>query len=194
MRRVPTEMADNLRSAAEELLGSFDDVQMHEIASVAGVARSSLYYYFASKDAVLSFLLKSMLGELAEATARAADGSGTPAHRLREVIRAHLEHLNRNPCATQQLVANLGRAGRLPDHLAGVRQAFELPVRDLLAAGAADGTLRRLPDDDLGATALFGATIIVGLKSLVMNGTIDVDEIMGRIGPMFWHGVGPPAA
>ena len=194
MREVPAEMAANLHEAADELLASFEDVQMHDIAAAAGVARSSLYYYFANKDDVLAYLLRSMLHELNAATSDAAAGPGNPSERLSAVIRAQLSLLNDHPAASQQLIANLGRAGQLPDIAAQVHEGFEVPVRQLLAEGAADGTLRPLTDEDLGATALFGAVLVIGLRALVVDGHIDVDQVMAMIGPMFWHGIAPPDA
>lgn len=191
MREVPAEIATNLRAGSEKLLSAFDDVQMHDIAEAAGIARSSLYYYFTNKDDILAFLLGSMLDDLAAVTAEAVAGDGTPSERLASVIRAHLGHLASNPAASQQLIANLGRAGKLPDIAMRVHEAFEVPVRRLLAEGAADGTLRAIDDTDLGATALFGAIVVIGLKALVVHGSIDVDRIMTLIGPMFWHGIAP---
>jgi hypothetical protein len=110
---------------------------------------------------------------------------------LRAVIRAHLEHLNDHPAATQVLVANLGRAGRLPEIAARVTQGFEEPVRRLLAEGAEDGSLRAQADDELAATALFGAVLVIGLRSLVVEGSIDVDRVTELLDPMFWHGLAP---
>lgn len=191
MREVPAEMAANLRQAADRLLGSFGEVQMHGIAEVAGVARSSLYYYFANKDDVLAFLSRSVLEELITAAVDAASGPGTPSERLSAVIRAQFEHLDQHPAASQQLVANLARASKLPDVAALVHQGFEVPVRQLLAEGAADGTLRALPDEELGATALFGAVLLIGRRALIVDGHIDVERVMAVIGPMFWHGIAP---
>lgn len=191
MREVPADMAAKLKTAAAELLATFDDVQMNDIALAAGVARSSLYYYFTSKDDVLAYFLRSMLDELADATAEAATGPGDPATRLGAVIRAQLEHLNHHPEASQLLIANLGRAGKLPDIATRVQQGFEEPVRRLLVEGAADGSLRALPDSDLAATALYGAVVVIGLRSLVLHGHIDVDGVIDKIGPIFRHGVAP---
>jgi AcrR family transcriptional regulator len=189
MREVPADMAAKLQRAADALMTCFEDVQMNDIAAAAGVARTSLYYYFTGKDDVLAFLLRSMIEELTESAAAAAAGSGDVPTRLGAVIRAHLETLNAHPAASPLLIANLGRAGKLPDIAAAVNHGFEEPVRRLLEQGAADGTLRRLPDDDLGATALFGAVLVIGLRSLVIDGQIDVERVMARIGPMFWHGI-----
>ena len=191
MRAVPELMATRLRGAANELLANFDDLQMHDVALVAGVARSSLYYYFASKDDVLAFLLRAALDDLTDATGLVASGPGSPAERLGAVIRAQLEHLNAHPSATQLLVANLGRAGRLPDIAARVNLGFEEPVRRLLEAGATDGSLRQLPDSDLGASALFGAVLVIGLRSLVVDGEIDVEKVTSLLAPMFWSGIAP---
>jgi AcrR family transcriptional regulator len=193
MREVPAAMAVKLNAAANDLLANFDDLQMHDIATAAGVARSSLYYYFANKDDVLAYLLRTVLDDLTTSTAAAVDGPGSPAQRLGAVIRAQLEHLNNHPAASQLLIANLGRAGKLPDIAARVNQGFEAPVRRLLAEGAADGSFRPLADDDLGATALFGAVLVIGLRALVLAGHIDVDRVMEMIGPMFWNGIAPSA-
>lgn len=193
MREVPAEMADKLKAAADDLLAGFDDIQMNDIARAAGVGRSSLYYYFTNKDDVLAYFLRAMLDELSQATAAAAAVPGDPSARLVAVIRAQLEHLNNHPSASQLLIANLGRAGKLPDIAARVDRGFEEPVRRVLAEGAADGSLRTLDDDDLGATALFGAVLVVGLRSLVVEGHIDVDGVIERIGPMFWYGIAPSA-
>jgi AcrR family transcriptional regulator len=191
MREVPVEMAANLHDAADRLLESFDDLQMQDIAAAAGVARSSLYYYFAGKDDVLAYLLRSILDELTQATVNAATGPGDPSERLDAVIRAQLDHLNAHPAASQQLIANLGRAGKLPDIAAQVNQGFEEPVRRLLAEGAADGSFRALPDPDLGATALFGAVLVIGLRAIVLDGQVDVEHAMTMIRPMLWHGIAP---
>src|SRR5690606_26906643 len=148
--------------------------------------------YFANKDDVLAYLLRSMLHELSTATSEVAAGPGTPSERLYAVIRAQLALLNDHPAASQQLIANLGRAGQLPDIAAQVHQGFEVPVRQLLAEGAADGTLRPLADEDLGATALFGAVLVIGLRALVVDGDIDVDRVMAMVDELFWHGIAPP--
>ena len=191
VRELPPEMAAKLKTAANELLLSFSDLQMNDIAAAAGVARSSLYYYFTNKDDVLAFLLRSTLDELTAATAAAAASPGDPPTRLRAVIRAQLEHLDSHPAASQVFIANLGRAGKLPDIAAQVTEGFESPVRLLLAEGARDGSLRSMADDELAATALFGAVLVIGLRSLVLEGHIDVDRVTDLIGPMFWHGLAP---
>ena len=191
MREVPTDMAANLTAAASTFISSFEEVRMEDIAAAAGVSRTSLYYYFAGKDDILAFLLRAMLDDLTRVAVGAADGPDSPPLRLEAVIRAQLEHLNAHPTLSQLLIANLGRAGKLPDIAARVNDGFVEPVKRLLAEGAADGSFRTLADDDLGAGALFGAVLVIGLRSLVTEGSIDVDRVMTLIGPMFWNGIAP---
>lgn len=64
-------------------------------------------------------------------------------------------------------------------------------MRELLAEGAIEGTLRPLADDTFGAAALFGAVLVIGLRSLVLEGSIDVGRVTDAIGLMFWHGLAP---
>lgn len=92
----------------------------------------------------------------------------------------------------QQLVANLGRASRHIDVWARVQGGFEEPIRSILADGAADGTLRELPDVELAAAAVLGAVLHIGIRSLVVHGRIDVDEVMRLIEPLFSEGIASP--
>jgi hypothetical protein len=109
------------------------------------------------------------------------------------VIRAQLQHLNDHPSASQLLIANLGRVGKLPDIAASVAAGFEEPVRHLLAEGAREGSFRRLPDEEMAATALFGAALVVGLRTLVVEGSIDVDRVTDVVEAVFWDGIVAPA-
>ena len=191
MREVPADMATKLAAAASTFISSFEEVRMEDIATAAGVSRTSLYYYFAGKDDILAFLLRAMLDDLTQVAVGAADGPGAAPERLGAVIRAQLDHLNSHPTLSQLLIANLGRAGKLPDIAARVNDGFIEPVKRVLAEGAAEGSLRSLSDEDLGASALFGAVLVIGLRCLVTEGSIDVDRVMSMIGPMFWSGIAP---
>lgn len=115
--------AGRLLAAAKSYGTSFDDVSMEEIASVTGVpATASLH--FRSKEQVLAFLLTAMLDDIAtnvEGAAATADDART---RLVNVVRAQLKAMATRPATSQLLVANLGRAGKLPDIAAGIDQGL----------------------------------------------------------------------
>lgn len=191
MREVPDALADKLAAAADSYASSFDDVRMDDIARASGIPRATLYYYFSGKEDLLAFLLGSMLADLRVSVAGAAQSPGDTRVRLDAVVRAQLRHLGANPAIGQLLLANLGKAGKLPDIAAGVNDGFHAPVRAILADGVRDGILVEL-DVDIASTALFGAVTIVGFQSLLTEGRIDVDRVADALFPLFWSGMARP--
>ena len=191
MREVPAGLAAKLTAAAGSFASAFEDVRMDDIAKASGIPRATLYYHFAGKDDVLAFLLRSMLEDLRASVAAAADINADTKARLAAVVRAQLAHLGANPATAQLLLTNLGKAGRLPAIAAGVDEGFHAPVRRILSDGVRAGALVDL-DVELTATALFGAVTVVGFRSLVVDGRIDVDHVADAVFPIFWSGIARP--
>ena len=186
---IPAELGQKILAAAESYGTSVDDVSMEEIASVTGVPRATLYYHFRAKEQVLAFLLTAMLDDIAtnvEGAAATADDART---RLVNVVRAQLEAMATRPATSQLLVANLGRAGKLPDIAAGIDRAFQAPVRNILAEGVAAGEIRSI-DPAPTATAIFGAVTVVGLNALMLHRQLDVDESLNAL-VVLWGGLDP---
>ena len=192
MRAVPEAMAEKLMATAGEFVASWDDVRIDDIAAASGVPRATLYYYFSSKEDILAFMLRRMLDRLTEAVAAADHADDDLPTRLAAVIRAQLSHLGEYPATAQLLISNLGKAGKLPDIAAAINASFHEPVRRLLAQGAADGSFRSV-ESEMAATALYGAVTIIGLRCLLIDGSIDVDAVSAQIVPMFWSGLRPEA-
>ena len=190
-RAVPEALADKLTAAAAAFAASFEDVGMADIARASGIPRATLYYYFAGKDDVLAFLLRSMLDDLRISVATALEIDGDARTRLLAVVRAQLAHLGANPATSQLLLMNLGKAGRLGAIAAGVNDGFHAPVRKILADGVRDRALLDI-DIQVAATAIYGAVTIVGLQSLVVAGGIDVDRLAESLFPIFWDGIVRP--
>jgi AcrR family transcriptional regulator len=187
-RQVPDGLADKLTSAAAGFAVAFDDLRLEDIATASGIPRATLYYYFAGKDDVLAFLLRSMLDDLRVSVATALEVEGDTHTRLRAVMRAQFGHLAANPAASQLLVMNLGRAGRVGTIASGIDDGFHAPVRQILTDGIAAGHLAAI-DVDVTAAAMFGAVTVVGLRSLVATGDLDVDATTDRLFPVFWSGM-----
>jgi TetR/AcrR family transcriptional regulator len=183
-RAVPEALAHKLTAAAAgEFASSFDAVRMEDIAAASGVPRATLYYYFAGKDDVLAFLLRSMLDDLRLSVATALEVGGSARTRLEAVVRAQLAHLAANPATSQLLLMNLGRAGLADQIAGGIDAGFHGPVREILRDGISRGDIVDV-DVELAATAVYAAVTIVGLQSLVVAGAIDVDGIADRLFPL----------
>jgi TetR/AcrR family transcriptional regulator len=187
-RAVPEALAHKLTAVAGDFASSFDEVRMEDIAAASGVPRATLYYYFAGKDDVLAFLLRSMLDDLRVSVATALEAGGSARTRLQAVVRAQLAHLAANPATSQLLLMNLGRAGRAGQIAGGIDAGFHGPVREILRDGISKGEIGDV-DVELATTAVYAAVTIVGLQSLVVAGGIDVDGIAGRLFPLFWSGL-----
>jgi TetR/AcrR family transcriptional regulator len=189
VKEVPADLGHRLRAAAESYGTSFDDVTMDEIAEATGVPRATLYYHFRSKEQVLAFLLTAMLDDIALRVEAAAVSETDIQSRMANVVRAQLEAMAANPATTQLLVANLGRAGKLPDIAAGIDRAFRDPVQRLVTEGIATGAIREV-DPDMTATAIFGAVTVVGLYTLMLHGHLDVDQAVDGL-LVLWGGLAP---
>jgi AcrR family transcriptional regulator len=164
---------------------------MEELAAAAGVPRATLYYHFGGKDEVLAWLLRSTLADLGAAVAdAAAAGAGDARCRLTAVLRTQVELMGRRPAACRVLLANLDRAGHLPDIAAGVVEAFHSPVAQLLAEGAVDGSLRRVDDPARTTGVLFGAVTIAALQSLVLDPEFQAETVTATVLDVVFAGLG----
>lgn len=190
-RSLPTELADKLAEALSDVAMTFEEIRMADIAAASGVSRTTLYYYFASKDDVLAFLLRSMLDGLGTSVEAALAVGGDTRTRLRAVIRAQLDHLATNPATSQLLLMNLGRTGQVAQIAGGIDVGFDAPVREVLSDGMSAGEIGDI-DVELTATAIYATVTIVGLRSLVLTGRIDVAETADRLFLMLWSGIGAP--
>ena len=106
-RRAPDALKDVIRDfrrdqlidTARRLFGErgTTDVSMDEIAAEAGVARSTVYVYFANRDDLLRACVQSMYDRLQDTIALVVDDAATPVERLRRLILGVLGAHRREP-------------------------------------------------------------------------------------------------
>lgn len=167
-RQLPAHLEERLPAAAGVFAASgFDGARVDDLAEATGIPKATLYYYFDGKRDVLTHLLRRVLDMLAERVTAAVDGTGTAEERLVGAIWAQYEVMTKHRDECLVLLAELGHLGRLPEIASMVRQAFHQPMEKLLEAGAQDGSLRRVADVPLAASALFGGVTMTALHQLV---------------------------
>lgn len=152
---------DQIVDVARRLFGEREtvDVSMDDIASEAGVARSTVYVYFSNRDELVRACVSRMYQLLQESIVRARDGRGEVATaRLRSVVRGLLERIDedqeffRLAIATQASHTNVGRAVDTELSLIGFDMA--VLIEEVVVQGIGEGVFR---DIDAGlATALIG--------------------------------------
>jgi len=156
-RRAPDALKDVIRDfrrdqlvdTARRLFGErgTTDVPMDEIAAEAGVARSTVYVYFANRDELLRACVQSMYDRLQDTIGLVVDDAATPVARLRGLILGVLERVDESPAffrlamATQSTTTAAGS-----EAVGGALMMIGLDMirvlEDLVVAGIATGDFR----------------------------------------------------
>jgi TetR/AcrR family fatty acid metabolism transcriptional regulator len=172
-RRAPEELKDVIRdfrryqviTTARRLFGEkgTTDVSMDEIAAEAGVARSTVYVYFANRDDLLQACVQSMYDRLQETIGAVVAGDTPPVERLHALILGVLERVDESPdffrlaMATQSTTGASGSAA-----VGGALMLIGLDMirvlEELVTAGIEAGEFRPDLDPDR-AVVLVGQQI-----------------------------------
>jgi TetR/AcrR family fatty acid metabolism transcriptional regulator len=161
---------DQIVDTARRLFGErgTTDVSMDDIAAAAGVARSTVYVYFANRDVLLQACLQSMYDQLKDAIAPVADDDATPDVRLRALMLGLLERIDESSAffrlamATQATTTAAGSAA-----VGGTLMMIGLDMigllEDIVDAAMAAGEFRADLDRDR-AVVLIGQQVYGALS------------------------------
>ena len=170
-RRAPDDLKEVIRDfrrdqvidVARRLFGErgTTDVSMEEIASEAGVARSTVYVYFANRDELLRACLQRMHEQLTDGIAQTWGEESEPAQRLERLIIEMLARVDDSPAFFRLALVTQGTPARgaeaVGTELALISLSIARLIRDLVVEGIERGEFRSM-DPDL-ATTLIGQQI-----------------------------------
>jgi AcrR family transcriptional regulator len=188
---------DQIINTARHVIGErgTTDVSMDEIATQAGVARSTVYVYFANRDELLRACVQSMYDTIKDTVVEMFEDTAPPLDRLRAVICGVLERIDESPAffrlamATQ---ATTGAAGSAA--VGGALMMIGLDMMrlldDIISAGMDAGLFRADLEKDRAVT-LIGQQIYGALS--VRAGDPDpvpVPQASDEICAFVLHGLG----
>jgi AcrR family transcriptional regulator len=177
-RRAPDALRDVIRDfrrdqiidTARRLFGErgTTDVPVDEIAAEAGVARSTVYVYFANREDLLGACVQSMYDRMKETITLAVTDDATPSARLRQLVLGVLVRVDESPAFFRLAMATQATTGA--EGAAAVGGALMMigldmirVLEELVAAGVAAGDFRPGLDPDR-AVLLIGHQIYGALS------------------------------
>ena len=178
-------------AAAEFARVGVDRANINEISVAAGLAKGTVYNYFASKQALF-------LGVVEEACARAVEeaeavpGDASTERRLRALLASDVEWVRRDQDFARVLVREaLSADSRFYPDIMAAAAPFVEKVREVLAEGAARGEVRGdIPPEQL-------ALVFTGLGELMLiqhwgsaGAWPALDQIPGLVTTLFLQGAG----
>lgn len=190
------DVTDNIAAALPQAAAVFatrglDGTRMEDIVEATGIPRPTLYYHFSSKEEILTWLLERLMRDLSVEIGHILDRDQPARERLHDVVRAYLGLFAEHRQLCTVLLTELGRVSRIPSLADAIWATFHEPVSKLLHAGEADGSLRAV-DDEMTASAIFGAVTMVGLHYVVTGQPVDPDALAARLDDLLLLGLAPP--
>ncbi|MBB5955954.1 AcrR family transcriptional regulator [Saccharothrix tamanrassetensis] len=138
-------------------------VTVDEIAAEAGVAKGTVYYNFASKDALVDALLRHGV-ELLAARLRVAEGEAETEQAMESLVDGMLGFFAEYPAFGQLLVSELWRTpGQWHGTLSLLRDDIVSIVRGQMQRLSDEGRLPEGVQVGTASAALFGTLLVVAL-------------------------------
>ncbi len=182
---------DAILAAARELLGenSHEEMTMEAIAQRAFVSRTTVYFYFANKRAVMDRLIQQAFADMYVGAAPYLEGSGEPRLELRLALARMIAVVNRNG-PILLLAARLSGAedNRLPPEWEPYIRRFVSAAQARIARDQERGIA---PDDisaKIAAQALC-AMVERHLTTEVVRGGGEVNETIRVLAELWWRAV-----
>lgn len=161
-----------------------------EIASRAGIAKSAVAYYFASKEGLLLEVVQTVFGALGERVLAAVDGVETPVARLRAYVETYVEHIDEHRldiAAAVEIVVSHRTADGTPMYLLDAEDDTAL-LRSILQAGIDAGVFQVMPVDV--ATELVESVLDRAITLVQRDLGVDLREFSAQVLPFLLRALG----
>jgi AcrR family transcriptional regulator len=143
----------------------FHETSMHEIASAAGLGKSTLYDYFRTKDEILVYFFEDQLNDLTEEAQKIAMQNCSADVRLRKIMEAYVDSLQANKSLFMKLTLESQRLRvESQKQIQKSRHAYQDMIRALIEEGIREGVFRPV-------NPLLAARLLLGSIGPVIYGS-----------------------
>ena len=166
---------------------------MDEIAVEAGVARSTVYVYFANRDELLRACLERMHRQLQDGLAGQWETTRSPGARLQAVVRGLLERIDEQPAffrlaMATQATGNRPGAAAVDAALALIGLDVARLLEDVIGDGILAGQFRTT--DPRRAAALVGQQLLGAMSVRAAEASsATLDEAVDELCDFLLHGL-----
>jgi len=175
-----------LREASADILRLGKDPNFDEVSEKTGVARATLYYYFAGRADLHAFLLTTHLEEGATLF-RSVDGDD-PVQHLQKVLEAMVEFLASRPGVCAGLLSALGSGTQMEEVMRANEEIVAAPLRNVLERGESEGVFV-FDDAHDTANAFTGAILSAVLGRAIAGRPLDEPTFPRRLAGQLITGV-----
>ncbi len=164
-----------------------------DITAQADTGKGSLYLHFESKQAVYMAVVEASLERFVESTSRLLDGPGPVPARLRSLVELTIDHYGEDELLYASLFGNSGLVdGDVARMAADIqRTRIRSLLRELLAIGQAEGSVRVDIDVDAAAAVLFEMGWALVRSALVGDSQIPLERALTTLNQIVGLGLLP---
>ena len=164
----------------------FNETSMQEIATAAGLGKSTLYDYFQTKDDILIYFFEDKLNDMTAEAQRIAMQNDTADVRLRKIMEAYIESLQANKSLFLKLSIESQRLKLdSQNQIQEKRYAYQDMVRALIDEGIREGVFRKV-------NSLLAARLLISGMAPVVYGsrlTGTPQEMLNETLDIFFKGI-----
>ncbi len=177
-------------AAREFAAHGFHATRMEDIAAALDLQKGSLYYYFESKEDLLTKLVEERVGAALDALREIVTGGGPPSERVRSAVRSHLTVFQEH--ADVYTIFNTERLSSISGDVAAVvddkGREYETLWRSLIEEGVAAGEFQQDVDVPIVVKAAMGMCNGT-LTWLRPEGRFTIGEVADRFADILIHGI-----
>ncbi len=168
------------------LRDGFHETSMQAIAAAAGMGKSTLYDYFENKDEILVAFVEDQVDDLTASARQIAAQDLPAAEKLKQVMRAHLDHLLSNKDIYARLTFEVQRlAMDSQQRIQTSRHAYQDFLCELVEAAIREGAFR--PVNPLLATRALLTLLTPAVYTTRPTGT--TEQMAQEVMDIFYKGV-----